>query len=261
MSRFFSKSWGIGALLAVIAMGVAGPAHAGLVTGRWDPPFGSFLPGLNWEIQAQFQVPGTCSSLANGDYSTASGACAGATTVNFYLRLFNNSADPNNFFESDANSSFIDFQAATVGLNGGYAISQVRVQDGQIIGFVAGVGGADAAPQYSGFPAPTENNGHAYGASLGLNGPSIVCYQCGVGSTNVFADLSDLTQFLVTYNSNDTSDPKFKDTNGNALGAVLDANGQYIGQGTSPNAVPEPGALALVLLGLGAAGAAGRRKG
>lgn len=263
MSRFFSMSGGAGALIAVIVMGVSGQADAGLVTGRWDPGFGSFRPGLNWQIQGQFLVPNGCSAQADGIYLTSSGACAGSVTQSLDLRLFNGAADPNNFYASDANSQYRTLHADAFGTNGGYVISQVRIAAGQVVGFVAGFTGNPSSPIFESYSNPPEAMGNAYGAWLDILAPGVICYICDGGSS-VVGENTGLSQFLVTYTSDNDSQAKFTDSNGVALGARLDANGNYIDQGTSPlvdGTVPEPGALALVLLGLGVAGAAGRRRG
>ncbi len=87
-------------LFAAFALLVLGPgvARAGLVSGRWDPQFGAFLPGLNWQVRAQMLVPNACSALADGVYTTAFGACAGSRLDSVYLRMFDTGQDPNDFF-------------------------------------------------------------------------------------------------------------------------------------------------------------------
>jgi hypothetical protein len=73
------------------------------------------------------------------------------------------------------------------------------------------------------------------------------------GRPNVAAATTDLEQFLVTYTSNTTSNPKFVDSSGNAVGTRLDGNGDFKGYSTSVAGaivttaiqVPEPGMLLL----------------
>lgn len=228
-----------------------GAAQAGLVSGRWDPAFGAFLPGLNWGIQAEFLVNNDCSNLPDGVYSTASGDCAGAVTQHFYLRLYNNLANPSDFFANNANSRYLDLHALSVSANGGYVVSEVRVLNSQVVGFTAGFTGLNSSPVFAQYLVPSEALSYAFGASLGVNRARVVCYQCGLNSVDVEADFSGLTQYLVTYVSADTSHPKFTDANGNAIGTLLDQNGSV---------VPEPASLALGLAALVAAALARRRR-
>lgn len=90
-------------------------------------------------------------------------------------------------------------------------------------------------------------------------GPTVECSICNAG-TCVFSNGGGLlSPFLVTDTSNDTSTPKFVDSNGNAAGARLGANGEYLGQ--SSGAVPEPATLALVAGAFAALGCSRRRRG
>ena len=103
------------ALACFAAVSALGTAHAGLVTGNWDPQFGAYLPGLSWQVRAEVLVPDACSNQADGVYSTAIGACDNSNPATFkflavWLRLFDTAiANPNNFFGITANSSFFSW--------------------------------------------------------------------------------------------------------------------------------------------------------
>lgn len=239
-------------------------AHAGIITGSWDPEFGPYLPGLSWAARAEFYVPDTCSAQADGDYANA-GACAGSVVNNAFLRLYDTAvADPNNFFEVSLNSSNTDFE--NNGASPGYQIFDIRVRSGQVVGVNASR--ADIAffnsfltPIFSFYTAQSSVN-NIFGMTFSLAGPDIWCLGCdnvngyptgfNNGNPAVYASKAELEQFLVTYT--DAGPPKLSDGLGNPIGARLDGEGNFLGLGTasSTSTVPEPGSLALALAALGA---------
>jgi MYXO-CTERM domain-containing protein len=264
------------AALALSALPFAS-AQAGLVTGNWDPAFGNFLPGLNWQVRAELLVPNACMAQADGIYNTGSCASANVTVQNVWLRLFDQGlADPNDFFTvvggnpdpltSPVHSTYFAF-------GGGFNVTNVRIESGQAVGFdINLVGIAQSAVSYLGnpFSFPVNARANEFRLDLTTNGPVLTCLKCDAVSgfvdnpdnPDVVASTENLSQFLVTYVDDAGQMPKFTDNQGNALGARLDAAGTYLGRSTSPNGnpVPEPPALALALLTLGALGATRRRR-
>ena len=246
-----------------------GAAQAGLVTGAWDPAFGAYLPGLSWQVQANFYVPDACANQADGDYA-ATGLCAGVAVNSAILRLYDTGlADPNNFLQINAHSTHIDFHNALP--SPGYGVNNLRITSGQVVGFDAGrqdgpfLGlGQYLTPVYGWYTAPASAVNNLFGMTFRLDGPQIECYHCdnvnGYPSSkpSVYADKTHLEQFLVTYN--DSGAAKQTDANGRALGARLDGAGTFLGLSTAPRAVPEPGALGLALAALGAGAALRRRR-
>lgn len=253
---------------AAVVLALASPfaAQAGLVTGSWDPLFGSSLPGLSYQVKADFFVPDACSDQGDGTFSVISGACAGSNLVRARLRLFDPGSDPNNFDLRDDNSFWFDMAAPF----NDYGVAEVRVQNAVVVGVSAGL--AVNLPALTPPSAATFNGvvatalGNSFGVHFTVNGPVVTCFQCvlpgGMPSTdnpNVLAGTTGLTQFLVTFNDNQR--PKSgTDARGNPIGAVLDSNGGFVRLGTDPNLVPEPGSLGMALAALLALGAVGQRR-
>lgn len=73
------KSLLAASLAAAGMFGAAAPAHALLVSGSWDPAFGTSFGGLGWNGTAIFDINGTCASLAE-----CTSASLVSATVNFY---------------------------------------------------------------------------------------------------------------------------------------------------------------------------------
>ncbi len=246
-----------------------GVAQAGLITGAWDPVFGSYLPGLSWQVQASFYVPDACINQGNGDYSTSpAGLCAGVSVNSAYLRLYDTGlADPNDFFQLSANSTNIDFHFAG-GVSPGYGVNNIRITNGQVVGFDAGRqdGGflglnLYLTPVYGWYTTPASAVNNLFGMVFRLAGPEVECAFCdnvfgyptgnNNGNPSVAADKAQLQQFLVSYNDNGTA--RLTDASGLPVGARLDGAGNYLGLGTSATTpLPEPGGPALVLAALAA---------
>jgi len=66
--------------LALLAAMVAGPSHAALYTGVWDPTYGSPFGNLGWRGSADFSVPDSCLPIGTADVINAT-ACGGGAAV------------------------------------------------------------------------------------------------------------------------------------------------------------------------------------
>ena len=264
--RFFNL---LASTLALATLGW-GSAHAGLVTGNWDPQFGPYLPNLSYQVRVEALVPNACSNQADGIYSTVGGACdnsnpADSKFLGVWLRLFDTDlADPNDFFGRTENSNYFswcdnsmigDRRCDNFGSNY-FTASSIRVAQGQIVGFITG--SQSGLVEY--FSSPASAEGNEFELSLAANGPLVTCLNCRNSLEdfredlpNVPASTDDLTQFIVTYEDDVGQTPKFTDSQGNALGARLSPDGTYLGRSTSAttNSVPEPGSMLLVLAALG----------
>lgn len=260
------------AALAAAAL-LHSPAQAGLISGSWDPAFGSALPGMSWAARAELLVPNDCIDLG-GTQSTASGVCAGAQVLGVFLRMFNTSYTPVDWTAPGAYFSvspdLLAYNLCSNAVSGDpaytsrcfsnvgnyFSLTALRMQGGSVVGLDMGVNtifptNVDVGNGPELLPASAQGN--TFTLSFGLTGPSLVCTTCPGGP--VASQTDGLRQFLVTYTSDDTSKPKFTDARGNALGALLDERGQVLGLATSINSqpVPEPGGLALVATALAAA--------
>jgi len=255
-----------GLTLALVAHGAA---HAGLISGEWDPGFGPALPNLSWQVRSKWLVPNGCSNQIDGVYSTGSGPCQGTLLdplrlLGVWVRWFDtNAGNPNDFYQQvfpiSAHAGYCESVFASSEPNCAVNMtsfplgsepltaSAVRVEQGQIVGLNTNA----ISFLTSGWPTSAGN--HQYDLNFTTNGPIFTCTDCGDGAT---ADNTNLTQFLVTYTSNDTSVPKFTNSSGAALGAVLDGQGNFLGQ----RSVPEPGTLILALAALTAFGWSRRRR-
>lgn len=248
---------------AALVAALASPftAHAGLVTGNWDPLFGPFLPGLSYQVRAQFFVPDACSTQGDGTFS-AVGLCAGATVMSANLRLFDGLADPNNFLQISANSfNFNMVPGIAPPADGAFGVSQVRVLGGQVVGVAAGqmISGSVTAVSpvgaiFVGIVPSALNN--TFGLHFTAFGPVVTCFDCsntGSGAIpanpDVVAGTAGLTQVLTTFNDNGAA--RLADASGRAIGVRLDDTGRVVGLTGTP--VPEPGSLPLVLGALASA--------
>lgn len=278
MNASIARSWRflVGCMLALALLPAA---RAGLITGSWDPQFGSFLPGMSWQVKAEIIVPNACSNLADGVYSTSGGPCNIPSTssigfLNVWVRMFDTGlADPGDFFGLSPNS--VVFNPI------GMSASAVRVENGQIVGFNSDsaflqtfscLSPCDAPGLF--FSALASAEGNLFEFHFTVNGPSLTCKGCVSTFAQRYADYlelypperadvtsatTDLEQFLVTYTSNNTANAKYVDDSGNAVGSRLDNRGNVLGFSQSLSApigstailVPEPGMLLLVASALG----------
>ena len=279
MKSLVTRAWRLLAA-AVLAVSLQSGAHAGLVSGHWDPQFGPALPNLSWQVRTDWLVPNTCANAADGIYSTATpgGPCedtgADLRVLAIFVRWFNTvGGDPNNFFELDINGGYTGWCESTYttqpdcGNSNIFPFSSpaeplvatnVRVALGQVVGFDTNI------TSFITGGLPSAAGLHTFDLNFTTNGPVFTCRNTtGQGilldtpagdhscDDPVTADNTSLNQYLITYTSNDSSDAKFKDSTGNALGVRLNGQGQVI---------PEPGTVMLVLLALGAAGVSRRQR-
>ncbi len=274
------------ALLALgIALGLLGTANAGLVSGKWHPPFGTFLPNLSWSASFDFLAPNACSNQPDGDYATTGLCDLGTNYVQrVRLQLYNTGDAPAGYFEL---SPFYDWNH----------IANVRVKNQQIVGIDSNTANGEltysafcdtflvTCVHYTFFSSPSSAMGNTFTLNFGLSGAKVTCLQCvdtfsdqppgnvTPGEQNIDSSTLDLVQFLITYNDNAGLTPKFTDPDGGAIGARLDGSGTYLGQSgslTAPvvpfngsalrSSVPEPGALTLALTALAGVGVVGLRR-
>lgn len=261
------------AAAAALAGSALMPAQAGLVVSTWDPPFGSFLPDLSWQLRAELLVPQACLNQPDDTYGTGSGPCAMAniTVQHVYLGLFD-TAVPSTVYTLDMNYGT------------GYGVSRLRIVSGQVAGFEAGwidylpslvLTPAYYLTDFGTFSLPPSAEGNYFGLTFGINGPVLECAHCrqhladeaDVGPS-VFAGTAGLRQLFITYQDDLGTIPTFSDSNGDPLGVRLDERGRVLGlsatidgplQPLPDSRVPLPSVPALLLAAGVAAGLVRRR--
>lgn len=254
------------------------PVHAGLISGSWDPEFGTALPGLSWAAYAELSASDACTAaVGNQTVGIGSGGpCADAKLNAVFLQLYDNEWFGALDWSSDSSYNSLPPHSATFAICdtaligdsrcGGnfwnyFSLSALRIEGGSVVGLQATVNTSFLAedPGTGTDPWPSSSMGKLFKLNFMLEGPELYCQDCTGGP--IKSSSEGLRQFLVTYKDNGQA--KFTDSTGKALGVVLDDKGQVLGRATSINAqfVPEPGGLALVLAALGAAALARRRRG
>lgn len=257
------------------------PAQAGLITGSWDPEFGSALPGLSWSAYAELTASDACTAaVGNQTVGTGTGGpCADAKVNAVFLQLYNTpfgaldwgdsasyaSTPPNSATFAVCDSSVSGIQSYIDRCNDNFGdyfnLSALRIEGGSVAGLQSSVGALFVAvnpqPWFASLPSSAMWN--VFSLNFTLNGPELWCETCDF-FRGVKSQTNGMRQFLVTYN--DDGSAKFTDSTGKALGVVLDENGKVLGRSTSINGqlVPEPAGLALVLTALGAAALVRRRR-
>lgn len=246
---------------AALVLALVSPlsANAGLVTGSWDPVFGSPFSDLSWALKARFNVADACIGLGDGDHQFSSPPTCGVNeVVEASLWLFPTSStaptDFNNFGIGKGHvEDFIYYEGIFPRVTG------IRVLNGQVVGVQADVLSDNGAGVL--YTSVSEALGNRFALGFDLDGPNVICMACSsTGYTpdndDIISQRTNLEQVLTSFNDNGSA--KLKDANGRAIGVRLDQRGAFVGLTGTP--VPEPGSLPLVLGALASAAWLRRRQ-
>lgn len=216
---------GLRAWAAGLALGMAGQAQAAAYVGTWDPAFGGNFTNLGWAGSVRFDVPDACLALGSASFVNVECQTAQLTaaTVVLYDMVHPNLTDA------------LDFSTLL-------RLYDVSVAGGDVVGVDIGF---DFLQPFSPLqPAGTLNDGDVaafykdYGYMLGVNGDTATLRAF---STDVVLGIDQL-----------------------GGQCPFDGDHAVCFSETSPTVsfsrIPEPGALALTVAALSAAGAAARRR-
>jgi hypothetical protein len=110
-----------------LACWLAGPAHAAVYTGIWDPPFGNpFTADLGWRGSATFSVPPGCVLGGSGDVDNFYDCDGQAVVTQATVELYDTDAP-----ESPLATLIFDVQTLL--------IEALRFDDGELVGVSTGL--------------------------------------------------------------------------------------------------------------------------
>lgn len=235
------KAWLGAAVCSVAAWAGVAPAHAAIVTGSWDPPFSGALSGLGWTATVNLYVPDGCFVSAPAGFATnilgrtvgcAGGLAPAMTVLSAEVGIYDlATGSPDNLLD------VLTFSPASLPL---LAVGIDDVHD--VLTFYRSVGTSNTV------------RGHAAGITDGfdfrirLNDPANRPF----GET-----AAPWVEFAAAGSRNFTRSSNPPDQVSYSVGS--DSQRDAILQETRL-LVPEPTSVSLVLLALGAAGAAARRR-